>query len=339
VELWALTGGSGFLGLHLSRRLLAQGFAVRSLDLERGPVPGVQALVGDLRSARSARALCQDADVVVHAAAALPIRGSSIGETNVAGTATVLAAAAEAGVRRVVFISSSVVYGIPGPEPSRETLPPAPIDAYGASKVEAERICREFGARGLEVTILRPQAFVGPERLGIFGILFGWIREGRRIYMLGPGTNRYQLLSVDDLVEAVVLSGLSHVSGETLNLGATEFGTVADDLAGLIRHAGSRSRLTSVPARPVRLLLRALDAAGLSPLSSWHYRSADKDCSVSCTKAERLLGWRPRLSNLEALSTAYDWFAARVAQTPVEIGQTHRTSWDERALGLVRKVS
>jgi nucleoside-diphosphate-sugar epimerase len=125
----------------------------------------------------------------------------------------------------------------------------------------------------------------------------------------------------------------------TLNLGATEFGTVAEDLGGLIRHAGSRSRLTSVPAPLLRLLLRGLDAAGLSPLSSWHYRSADKDCIVSCAKAERLLGWRPRLSNLEALSAAYDWFEASAAQTPTEIGQTHRTSWDERALGLVRKVS
>jgi nucleoside-diphosphate-sugar epimerase len=339
VELWALTGGSGFLGLHLSRRLLADGFTVRSLDLEPLAVPGVQALVGDVRSERNARALCQDADVVVHAAAALPMRGSSVGDTNVAGTATVLAAAAEGGVRRVVFISSSVVYGIRADQPSNETAPTAPIDAYGASKLEAERICREFGARGLEVTILRPQAFVGPERLGIFGILFRWISEGRRIYTLGPGTNRYQLLSVEDLVEAVVLSGRSRVSGVTLNLGATEFGTVADDLAGLIRHAGSRSRLTSIPARPVRLLLRGLDTAGLSPLSSWHYRSADKDCSVSCAKAERLLGWRPRLSNLEALSSAYDWFAARPAQKPVAIGQTHVTSWDERALGLVRKVS
>jgi nucleoside-diphosphate-sugar epimerase len=339
VEIWAITGGSGFLGLHLSRHLLAEGERVRSLDLEPGIVRRVEEIRGDVRHPDAVRAVCRGADVLVHAAAALPSRGRDLRAVNVEGTATVLAAAAEAGVRRVVFVSSAVVYGLPSARLVTEETPPRPIEPYGASKLEAELVCREYGARGLEVVILRPQAFLGPERLGVFGILFAWIREGRRIYTVGAGTNRYQLLAVEDLVDAVVRSGREPVAGETLNLGAAQFGTVAEDLAALVRHAGSSSRITSVPAAPARALLRALAAVRLSPLSAWHYRSADRDCHIDCGRAGRLLGWQPRLSNVATLVGAYDWFAAQGEGAAVADGRTHRTPWNERALGLVRRLS
>jgi nucleoside-diphosphate-sugar epimerase len=337
---WAMTGGSGFLGLHLLRRLRADGARVRSLDV----VPCDDAddaavgVVGDVREPARARELCAGADVVVHAAAALPIRGRELRDVNVGGTATLLAAALEAGVRRAVFISSAVVYGIQRHPPATEETPPAPIEPYGRSKVEAEDLCRAFGKRGLEVVVLRPQAFVGPGRLGIFGILFEWVREGRRIYVLGPGTNRYQLLAVEDLVDAIVRAADAPVAGETFNVGAAGFGTVEEELGRLIERAGSSSRLTRIPAGPSRLVLRTLDAARLSPLSEWHYRTADRDCHVDVSKAERLLGWRATRSSSDALVEAYDWYAANRNQVATA-GTTHRAAWNERALGVVRRMS
>src|SRR5207244_9529374 len=119
----------------------------------------------------------------------------------------------------------------------------------GGSKIEAEEVARAVGDR-VEVVLLRPKTFVGPERLGVFEILFDWIREGRRIPILGSGQNRYQLLAVEDLVDAVVLAAERPVAGETLNIGATEFGTVRTDLEELIAHAGSSSRLRPIPPRP-----------------------------------------------------------------------------------------
>jgi nucleoside-diphosphate-sugar epimerase len=327
MSVWAITGGSGFLGLHLSRRLLREGHVVRSLDLEPVELPAAEGIVGDVRDPAAGRLLCRGADVVVHAAAALPISGSrrTIRSVNVEGTANILAAAAENGVRRVVFVSSAVVL-------------PQPIEAYGEAKAEAERLCRAFADRGLEVTILRPQAFIGPERLGVFGILFRWIAEGRRIYMVGRGSNRYQLLDVDDLVEAVLLAAEQQVAGEAFAVGAREFGTVAEDLRALIDHAGSKSVLTPLPARPTRGLLWALHLAGLSPLGEWHYRTADRDCFVDVAATERRLGWSPRFSNREALARAYDWYAsgrrAKLGTQP-----THRTAWNEKALALLRRLS
>ena len=343
--LWAISGGAGFLGLHLARRLLADGHAVRTLDvaplddseLERS----VDELRGDVRDPADDARLAAGADVVVHAAAALPILASreAIRSVNVGGTATVLAAALEAGVSRAILISSTAVYGVPEKHPIEEDDPLVGVGHYGDSKIEAEQAAREFGRRGLETVILRPKTFLGPERLGVFEILFDWVREGRRIYVLGDGTNRYQLLAVADLVDAVIRSAQADVVGETLNLGAHEFGTVREDLEALIAHAGSASRVTAVPVKPAELALRALELARLSPLAEWHYKTAYRDSFVDVSRAERLLGWRPGLSNAQALVDTYDWYLANRGRTVNGSGVTHRVAWDQRALGLLKRVS
>jgi nucleoside-diphosphate-sugar epimerase len=342
--LWAISGGAGFLGLHLARRLLADGHTVRTLDV--APLDDLQLesdvdeLRGDVRHPAAARRLTADADVLVHAAAALPIRGSSteIRDVNVSGTAAVLAAAVEARVRRALFISTTAVYGIPKTHPISEDAPLHGVGHYGQSKIEAEEVCREFARRGLETVVLRPKTFIGPERLGVFEILFDWVREGRRIYVLGKGRNRYQLLAVEDLVDAIVLAADAEVAGETLNLGATEFGTVRSDLEALIAHAGSSSRVTPVPARPAEAVLRALELARLSPLAEWHYRTAHRDSYVDVDRAQRLLGWQPRFSNADALTLTYDWYLANRGRVAAA-GTTHRVPWDQRALRLLKRIS
>jgi nucleoside-diphosphate-sugar epimerase len=343
--LWAISGGAGFLGLHLARRLVADGHEVRTLDLAPLDDPelerSVEELRGDVRSARDVRRLVDGAGVLVHAAAALPIQASreAIRSVNVGGTATLLAAAAEAGVRRHVLVSSTAVYGVPEVHPIYENAPLVGVGWYGESKIEAEEVTRAFGRRGLEFTIVRPKTFVGPERLGVFEILFDWIREGRRIYVLGDGENRYQLLAVEDLVDAIVLAAeRREAAGETVNVGAREFGTVRSDLRALIDHAGSSSRLAAVPARPAELALRALELLRVSPLAEWHYRTAHRDSFVDVGKAERLLGWAPRFSNAEALCRTYDWYLAH-RETLKAAGVTHRVPWNQQALALLKKVS
>jgi nucleoside-diphosphate-sugar epimerase len=342
--LWAISGGAGFLGLHLARRLVDEGRRVRTLDL--APLADerlercVEELRGDVRDPPKASALVEGADVLVHAAAALPIQASrgSIFSVNVAGTATVLAAALEAGVRRVVLISSTAVYGVPKVHPIAEDAPLHGVGHYGNSKIAAEEVCRDFARRGLETVILRPKTFVGPERLGVFEILFDWIREGRRIYVLGDGSNRYQLLAVEDLVDATVRAAEADVAGETLNIGATSFGTVRSDLQALIDHAGSSSRLQPVPARPAEIALRALELLRVSPLAEWHYRTAHRDSYVDVSKAERLMGFSPRYSNEQALVETYDWYLANRRRLGAA-GVTHRVPWNQQALGLLKRLS
>ena len=340
----AISGGAGFLGLHLSRRLIADGHAVRTLDVapldDAGLEGRVEELRGDVRSTVDARRLVAGADVLVHAAAALPIQESraAIRSVNVDGAAVTFAAALEAGVRRVVLISSTAVYGVPERHPIHEGDPLVGVGHYGESKIDAERLCDAFARRGLETVIVRPKTFLGPERLGVFEILFDWIREGRRIPILGDGSNRYQLLAVEDLCDAVVRCLDAAVAGEALNVGAERFGTVREDLEALIAHAGSGSRLRAVPARPAELALRGLELARLSPLAEWHYRTAHRDSFVAIDKARSLLGWEPRLSNAETLCETYDWYLAHRG-TMRASGVTHRVPWDQRALALIRRVS
>jgi len=339
---WAISGGAGFLGLHLSRRLLADGHEVRTLDvaplddaeLERS----VQELRGDVRDRDRVRELVSGADVVVHAAAALPIQASreSIRSVNVGGTENVLLAARDANVGRVVFISSTAVYGVPEKHPIEEDDPLVGVGWYGESKIDAEGLCR---VAAVETTIVRPKTFIGPERLGVFEILFDWIREGRRIYILGKGHNRYQLLGVEDLVDAIVRAGtVPEAASATFNVGATEFGSVRADLQALIDHAGSASRLQPVPVKPAEVALRALELLKVSPLAEWHYKTAHKDSFVDVSRSQRVLGWQPRLSNRAALIETYDWYLANRGRVGAA-GVTHRVPWNQQALGLLKRLS
>ena len=340
--LYSISGGAGFLGLHLARRLLADGHQVRTLDVVPLDDPGLESSVeelrGDIRDRERVDQLVAGADVVVHAAAALPIQASrdSIRSVNVTGTEHVLHAARDAGAKRVVFISSTAVYGVPEKHPIEEADPLVGVGWYGESKIDAEALCR---VAAVETTIIRPKTFIGPERLGVFEILFDWIREGRRIYILGKGHNRYQLLAVEDLVEAIVRAAVApEAARETFNVGATDFGTVRSDLQALIDHAGSASRLRPVPVKPAEVALRGLELLRLSPLAEWHYKTAHRDSFVDVSKAQRLLGWQPRLSNREALVETYDWYLANRGRVG-DAGVTHRVPWNQQALGLLKRLS
>jgi nucleoside-diphosphate-sugar epimerase len=177
-----VTGGSGYFGVLLRDPLLAAGRSVRVFDLvDTSDRPEATEFVqGDIRDLAAIEQACRGCDVVYHCVAQVPLAKDRhlFQSVNVQGAETLLAAAKIAQVRKVLFLSSSAIFGAPASNPVTETTLPAPAEAYGRAKLAGEDLCNAVAASGLDVTIIRPRTILGHGRLGIFQILFEWIREG-----------------------------------------------------------------------------------------------------------------------------------------------------------------
>lgn len=338
-----ITGGTGFLGVHLARKLLKDKYAVTLFDLadlDAADLIGkVKVIKGDIRDKAAIDKAVKGHEYVVHAAAALPIQVTkkTINTVNIDGTRNVLESCLARKVKRVVFISSTAVYGVPKNLPEKEDSPLDPIGYYGLSKVAGEEICLEYAKKGLSVNILRPKTFLGIERLGIFELWFEAIYNGRRVYLLGNGNNKYQLLAVTDLVDAIEKALFTKVDGEIFNIGAREFGTWREDLGSVISHDKSKSKITSLPTFPSQLILAILEKLNLSPVSAWHYRTMPVDSYVSIGKAEKLLDWHPRKANSQFLLENYLWYKKNRGEVINRAGNTHRVGWNFKILNLVSR--
>lgn len=338
-----ITGISGFLSINLVRYLLSKGYTqISGIDLVNFEYPErdkIQFLQGDIRDREQVRSIIQGADVVIHTAAALPLyTPEEIYTTDVVGTRTVMEEARAAGARRFIHISSTAVYGVPDHHPLYENDALIGVGAYGKAKIEAEQVCLEFRQKGLCVPILRPKSFVGPERLGVFAIFYEWASQGKNFPMIGSGANRYQLLDVEDLCEAIHLCMTldESLANDTFNIGAAEFTTMRQDYQSVLDAAGHSKRIIGFPAAPVVLTLRALEKLKLSPLYPWIYETASKDSFVSIDKARQQLGWQPRYSNQDALVRNYKWYLEHADEYSQVTGITHRAPWKQKALKWVK---
>jgi nucleoside-diphosphate-sugar epimerase len=339
-----ITGGAGFLGINLVRHLLARGIAVRSYDIAPFAYPEadrIDVVQGDIRDASLHDRAFRDIDVVVHCAAALPLAPPrEIHSTNVDGTRMMLEAAARRGIARFVHISSTAVYGIPDHHPLVEDDRLIGVGPYGQSKVAAEAACVPYREAGLVVPILRPKSFVGPERLGAFELLYDFAATGHNFPVLGRGDNRYQLLDVEDLCQAVLLcaTGDAGAVNATFNIGAARFGSLKQSFQSVLDRAGFGKRVVGLPQAPAVWTLRGLEALHLSPLYKWIYETAGKESHVSIDRAIGVLGYAPVYSNEEALIRNYDWFLANRDRMAAAPGVTHRVPWKRGALALARLV-
>lgn len=339
-----VTGGAGFTGINLIRFLLEKGVKVRSLDLAEFDYADcrdrIEHVVGDIRDPDAVARAMVGCDLVIHGAMALPLYSDhDIMTTGVDGTRTVLQAALDAGVGRVVHISSTAVYGVPDHHPLVEDDPMIGVGPYGQAKIEAEEVCREYRERGLVVPMVRPKSFIGPERLGVFALLYDWANDGRGFPMIGNGKNRYQLLDIADLCQAIWLCATlpDETVNDVFNIGAGQYTTMGQDWQAVLDHAGHGKKVVGFPAWPVIWALRILDRLNLSPLYPWVYETAAKDSFVSIEKAQRVLGYQPRFSNREALVRNFEWYLDHMSDFENKSGVSHRVPWKQGALGLAKK--
>lgn len=339
-----ITGGAGFLGINLVRALRARGVEdVAVYDIAEFDYPekdSVRRFRNDVRDYETLRDAMKGYDMVVHTAAALPLyTPEEIRSTDVDGTRNVFRACVENGVSRCVHISTTAVYGVPDHHPLYETDRLDGVGPYGQCKVEVETtLVPEFRKQGLCLPVIRPKSFIGPERLGVFALFYDWAHDGHNFPMIGNGRNRYQLLDVDDLCDAIwaTLTLPADVVDDVFNIGATEYATMAEDYQAVLDRAGFGKRIVGLPARPVIWTLRFLEKLRLSPLYMWVYETACTDSFVSVEKACDRLGFRPKYSNRDALVRNYDWYVEHLAEFSGRSGVSHRVPWKQGILSLAK---
>ena len=324
-----VTGGSGYFGETVVRRLRERGSAVRIFDLvdnEDRP-KDVEFIQGDVRTPDAVARAMQGVDVVHHNVAQVPLAKDRemFWSVNVDGTRIVMEQALRAGVRKVVLVSSSAIYGVPPSNPVTHSTQPHPREAYGTAKYEGEKIGSSYMNKGLEVAIVRPRTILGHGRLGIFQILFEWVRRGRPLYLLGKGHNRYQFVHAEDLASLCLLAADRPGSGAYLG-GAERFGTMRELLEGLVRHAGTGSPIRSLPFRSTQLAMKFTSKLGISPLGDYHSLMYGREMFFDIEQTKRDLEWAPKYSNEEMICESYDWYVAHRDEVFARINASHHRS-------------
>ena len=305
-----VTGGGGFIGSNLVRALLERGDDVRVLDnfstgnrSNLAELAGeVEIVEGELRSYERVHAATRGVEVVFHQGA-LPSVPRSVQDplttsaVNVEGTLNVLLAARDEGIRRVVFASSSSVYGNSGELPRIESANPNPISPYGVSKLAAERYCVSFSrVYPLETVALRyfnvfgPNQDPGSQYAAVVPRFVTAVAEGRPLEVYGDGEQRRDFTYVENVVAANLLAAEADgISGAVMNV-ATGRSTTVNELAEAVG---------SLLGRSVERELRPERAGDI------------KDSWADVTRARELLGWEPHVDLEQGLRLAAEAFLDR----------------------------
>ena len=337
-----ITGGSGYFGSLLRDRLKAHGQSVRIFDLSDAGdrTKDVEFIGGDIRNEGQVKDACDDCEVVYHCVAQVPLAKDKhlFESVNIQGTENLLKAALGAKARKVIYVSSSAVFGAPKSNPVNEQTVPTPAEAYGRAKLEGETLCKKYSQQGLDISVIRPRTIMGHGRLGIFQILFEWIRTGYNVPVLGKGDNVYQFVHADDLAEACILAA-GRAGTATYNCGTDRFGTMREVLENLCAHAKTGSKVKSVPMSPAVAFMNLTSAVGLSPLGPYHAMMYGRSLYFDITKAKTDLGWQPKYSNNEMFVHSYDWYVKNREMILKSHGASHhRSAVKQGILGMVKHL-
>jgi len=308
-----ITGGAGFFGSLLARRLLADGRECVILDLQRTDIrhPGLTAVQGDIRNRDLVERLFRTHRFgeVYHCAAMLAhaVKDARfLWESNVDGTRNVADAAARSGVETLVFTSSNCLWAENLHRLVREDDTPAPVEIYGRSKWAGEKVLGEY-RDCLNVVSFRCPTIIDEGRLGLLAILFQFIEEGRKVWVVGGGRNRYQFIYAQDLAAACIAAS-GHGRSDLFNIGSDDVTSLGDNYRHVIERAGTGARVASLPKAPTLAAMRLAHALKLSPLGPYQYRMIAEDFVFDTTHIKSKLNWRPTLTNSEMLWRAYDYY-------------------------------
>ena len=334
-------GGSGYFGTVLVRILKEKGEDVRIFDLNDAydKKSDIEFLRGDIRDKNTLEKAFDGVSTVYNTAAQVPLAKNKklFYSVNVNGAENLFDLALKHKIKKVIHLSSSAVFGIPQKNPVDESILPNPMEDYGRAKYEAEKIAQKYFKKGLNITLIRPRTILGDGRLGIFSILFKWVKEGINIPVLGDGKNRYQFVHAQDLAGACILAAQED-KNEIYNIGALKFGTMRELLEDLIKHAKSSSKIVSVPPQLAMFCMKLTSLLRLSPLTDYHTLMYGREMYFDLTKPIKELNWQPQYSNAQMICESYDWYCKNYNEIQKRDlnGSLHKKQIKEGALSLVR---
>jgi UDP-glucose 4-epimerase len=310
--MYLVTGGAGFIGSHIVEKLVAMGERVRILDnLSSGKHTNlnglegkVELISGDLLDYAAVSKATAGIQVVFHQAALRSVPFSVenptlVNRVNVEGTLNVLTAARDAGVKRVVFASSSSVYGRGTMLPKGEQEAPSPISSFGVSKLTGEYYCRVFSELyGLETISLRYFNVYGPRQdpnsqyAAVIPRFIHWALRGEPLEVHGDGLQSRDFTYIDNVVAANLQAAHSQLGvGGVFNVGQGEGHTLLDLIDLLEEVIGTKLQLLHMVGR----------------VGDVRYTKAD------ISESQRCLGYRPQISFEEGLGRTVEHLSRQMA--------------------------
>lgn len=311
-----ITGGAGFFGGILKRALLDAGQQCVSIDLQPDSDchPDLKSIQGDLRNKALVNEVFQEHNfsAVFHCAAILA-HGAHVDEqflwtSNVNGTRNVAEACRKFGVQKLIFTSTNCLWAENLHHPIAESEPPRPAEIYGRSKLEGERVLEGY-QRDIEIIILRCPTIIDTGRLGLLSILFEFIQDNKRVWVVGSGENKYQFIYAGDLVKACQLAAGKNHGSQLLHIGSDNVKSLREIYQHVIGAAGSSSYVASLPKAPTIAAMKLAHMLKISPLGPYHYKMIAEDFIFDTNKIKKVLSWAPTLTNQQMLERAYFYYA------------------------------
>lgn len=317
-----VTGGTGFTGSHVTRRMLDRGHEVVVLDHQRGLFDeeftkrGARILYGSVTDEKALNEALEGVEVVHHLAAAfrkVNMADRVYSEVNQGGMRKLLEAAERKGVRKVVYCSTQGVHGNIENPPGDENSPIHPADYYQFSKHQGELVAKEFMGRGMDITILRPTALYGPGDPGRFLMMYKWVWRGIFPFF-GDGKVFYHPVYVENFVDAHELAAeKAEAKGQTYIIGDARYYYIKDIVGMIAEVMGKRCRFLHLPFMPmyavsavVEFLYKPLpwDPPLFRRRADWYRQNR----AFKIEKARRELGYEPKVGLREGLKVTGDWY-------------------------------
>jgi len=341
-----ITGGAGFLGMHLVDYLLKNGqYEIVIFDKLEHHSPqnknNVISFKGNISSKQDVSKVFQMHGpfvAVFHLASAMPNKEVSddiLWDTNVFGTLNLISEAVKNKVKSFMFTSSNVAYGIPKTLPASEETLLAPLEIYGKSKAQAEKELAKFKDK-INIQIIRCPVISGVGRLGLQAILFEFISENKNVYVLGNGSNKYQFVDAMDV--AIALEMATNLQGFNIfNIGADQILSLRELYQGVINYAKSKSKTVSLPKAPALFLLSILDKLNFSPLGIYQYTMIGRSLYLDTRKIKEKLKWRPKKTNLDTFIENYKWYKENKGKF-LEIGSGLSSNRSTPKMGIIKFI-